>query len=165
MATTRHHKYLTFMLAGEGYGISIQKVKEINEMMAITPIPESPSYMKGIVNLRGKIVPVIDLRERFGMTASPSTKDNRNCIIVCEIETEGKKHPTGLIVDAVSDVSEIKPDQIEENVALGARVRSDYIVGIAKVNNQVKILLNIDKVLTADEVALMQGATEEKKAS
>ena len=91
MATVRHNKYLTFMLANEGYGISIQKVKEINEMMAITPIPETPGYMKGIINLRGKIVPVIDLRERFGMAVQTDTHDPRNCIIVCEIENEKKK--------------------------------------------------------------------------
>ena len=81
----RHNKYLTFMLANEGYGIDIQKVKEINEMMAITPIPETPGYMKGIINLRGKIVPVIDLRERFGMKTDADDKEARNCIIVCEI--------------------------------------------------------------------------------
>lgn len=85
MANIRHHKYLTFMLSNEGYGIDIQKVKEINEMMTITPIPESPQYMKGIINLRGKIIPVIDLRERFGMSTSAAGKDARNCIIVVEI--------------------------------------------------------------------------------
>lgn len=144
------------MLANEGYGIDIQKVKEINEMMAITPIPESPQYMKGIINLRGRIIPVIDLRERFGMAVTVGSKDQRNCIIVVEIETDSTKHATGLIVDAVSEVCEIKPEQIEENVVLGARVRSDYICGIAKINDQVKILLNIDKVLSADEVATLQ---------
>jgi purine-binding chemotaxis protein CheW len=156
MANTRHNKYLTFMLANEGYGIDIQKVREINEMMAITPIPEAPPYMKGIINLRGKIIPVIDLRERFGMIAAPSTKDNRNCIIVVEIETSVGKHSTGLIVDAVSDVSEIKPDQIEANVELCAGVSANYITGIARVNNQVKILLNIDKVLSSDVVESIQ---------
>jgi len=156
MATVRHDKYLTFMLASEGYGISIQKVKEINEMMAITPIPESPGYMKGVINLRGKIIPVIDLRERFGMSTSSGTADQRNCIIVCEIETASGKHATGLIVDSVSEVCEIKPEWIEENVVLGARVRSDYILGIAKINEQVKILLNIDKVLSSDETEAIQ---------
>lgn len=164
MATnTRHNKYLTFMLSNEGYGIDIQKVKEINEMMAITPIPETPSYMKGIINLRGRIIPVIDLRLRFGMTPAASGKDARNCIVVCEIVTEKGKHATGLIVDAVSEVCEIKPDQIEENVVLGAKVRSDYIMGIAKVNNQVKILLNIDKVLSSDEVDTIHTAAATTK--
>ncbi len=162
MANVRHNKYLTFMLADEGYGISIQKVKEINEMMAITPIPESPAYMKGIINLRGRIIPVIDLRERFGMTTTSGGADQRNCIIVCEIQTASGNHPTGLIVDSVSEVCEIKPEWIEENVVLGARVRSDYILGIAKVNDQVKILLNIDKVLSADETEAMQEVAKEK---
>jgi purine-binding chemotaxis protein CheW len=92
------------------------------------------------------------------MTASASTADKRNCIIVCEIANEKGKHATGLIVDAVSEVCEIKPEQIEENVVLGAKVRTDYISGIAKVNNQVKILLNIDKVLSAEEVDTIQSA-------
>ena len=156
MANTRHNKYLTFMLSSEGYGIDIQKVKEINEMMAITPIPESPGYMKGIINLRGKIIPVIDLRERFGMATGE--RDKRNCIIVVEMQAESAKHSTGLIVDAVSEVCEIKPEQIEENVILGSRVRSDYIRGIAKIGEQVKILLNIDRVLTANEVEAIQDA-------
>lgn len=164
MANIKHNKFLTFMLANEGYGITIQKVKEINEMMTITPLPETPSYMKGIINLRGKIIPVIDLRERFGMTAAAGSKDQRNCIVVCEIESSTGKHPTGLIVDAVSEVCEIKPEQIEENVLLGTKVRSDYILGIAKVNNQVKILLNIDKVLSADEVSEMAEAATAAKA-
>jgi purine-binding chemotaxis protein CheW len=163
MANTRHNKYLTFMLASEGYGIDIQKVREINEMMTITPIPEAPPYMKGIINLRGKIIPVIDLRERFGMIAAASTKDNRNCIIVVEIEASAGKHSTGLIVDAVSDVSEIKPEQIETNVELGTGVSSNYITGIARVNNQVKILLNIDKVLSADDVATIQDAVAQTR--
>jgi purine-binding chemotaxis protein CheW len=155
---TQHNKFLTFMLSNEGYGIHIQKVKEINEMMSITPIPETPSYMKGIINLRGRIIPVIDLRLRFGM--STGVADSRNCIVVVEIETEGKRHATGLIVDAVSEVCEIKPEQIEENVILGAKVRSDYILGIAKLGEQVKILLNIDKVLSSDEVAAIQTAAQ-----
>jgi purine-binding chemotaxis protein CheW len=164
MANTRHNKYLTFMLANEGYGIDIQKVREINEMMPITPIPETPAYMKGIINLRGKIIPVIDLRERFGMAVTAGSGDNRNCIIVAEIQNEAAKHSTGLIVDAVSEVCEIKPEQIEENVVLGSNVRSDYIRGIAKVNNQVKVLLNIDKVLSAEEVATIHEAAAAKDA-
>lgn len=158
MANVRHNKYLTFMLANEGYGIDIQKVKEINEMMAITHLPETPQYMKGVINLRGKVVPVIDLRERFGLPVAPASAEQRNCIVVCEFEADGHKHSTGLIVDAVSEVCEIKPENIEEKPALGAQVRSDYINGIAKVGGQMKILLNIDKVLSADEMAELQSA-------
>jgi purine-binding chemotaxis protein CheW len=159
MATIRHDKYLTFLLANEGYGIDIQKVKEINEMMPITPIPESPEYMKGIVNLRGKIIPIIDLRKRFGF---PRAGDGeKGCIIVVEIQSGNSKHSTGLIVDGVSEVCEIKAEQIEENVVLGSRVRSDYIRGIAKLGDQVKILLNIDKVLTSEEVASIQESAKQ----
>jgi len=159
MATIRHDKYLTFMLANEGYGIDIQKVKEINEMMPITPIPEAPSYMKGIVNLRGKIIPIIDLRERFGFSKGDGSE--KGCIIVVEIQSNSGKHSTGLIVDGVSEVCEIKAEQIEENVVLGARVRSDYIRGIAKLGDQVKILLNIDRVLTSEEVASIQASASQ----
>jgi len=160
---TKHSKYLTFMLAKEGYGIDIQKVKEINEMVNITPIPETPGYMKGIINLRGRIIPVIDLRERFGMRVPEDVL--RSCIIVCEIESKGEIRLTGLIVDQVSEVCEIKEEMVEKNVALGATVKSDYITGIAKVNDEVKILRNINKVLGADELEEIHVAAEENKAS
>lgn len=159
MTSARHNKYLTFMLANEGYGIDIQGVREINEMMSITPIPEAPPFMKGIVNLRGKIIPVIDLRERFGMTAKANTKDNHNCIVVVETQVSGGKHSTGLIVDTVNEVCEIKPEQIEEKVELGARVSSDYITGIAKISDQVIILLNMEKVLEAGAERTLHEST------
>ena len=159
MANTRINKYLTFMLANEGYGIDIQRVKEINEMMAITPIPETPGYMKGVINLRGKVVPVIDLRERFGVRAATGA-EVRNCIVVCEFDADGQKHSTGLIVDGVSEVCEIKPENIEEKPALGTQVHSEYILGIAKVGGQMKILLNIEKVLSAEEFAKISASTK-----
>ncbi len=158
MANTRINKYLTFMLANEGYGIDIQRTKEINELMPITPIPESPGYVKGVINLRGKVIPVIDLRERFGMKATEASKDQRHCIVICEIEAAGTKHLTGLIVDAVSEVAEIKPENIEQHVALGAHVKAEYIQGIAKVGAHMIILLDIDKVLSADEMAQITKA-------
>jgi len=148
------------MLAKEGYGIDIHKVKEINEMVTITPIPQSPSYMKGIINLRGKIIPVIDLRERFAMSIEGI---ERSCIIVCEIKSKGEIRPTGLIVDSVSEVTEIKEEMIEKNVALGAAVDSEYIKGIAKINDEVKILLNIDKVLGVHELDEIHEAAEDSK--
>ena len=145
-------KHLTFVLGREHYGVPVLKVREIIRLCDITPVPQMPEYIKGVLNLRGKIIPVIDLRERFGMTAKASTKDNRNCIVVVETQVSGGKHSTGLIVDAVNEVCEIKPQQVEEKVELGARVSSDYITGIAKINNQVIILLNIEKVLSAEAV-------------
>lgn len=158
MANTRINKYLTFMLANEGYGIDIQRIKEINELMPITPIPESPASVKGVINLRGKVIPVIDLRERFGLKAG--SKDQRTCIVICEMETAGTKHLTGLIVDAVSEVAEIKPENIEPHVALGAHVRAEYIQGIAKVGAHMIILLDINKVLEAGEFEKIHTAAK-----
>jgi purine-binding chemotaxis protein CheW len=146
-------KYLTFTLAGEEYGISILKVKEIIGMMAITTVPQTPPYVKGVINLRGKVIPVVDLRRKFGMDSMEYTE--RTCIIVVEIAGAARTIPMGIVVDSVSEVLNIKSGDIEETPSFGNRLDTDYILGMAKVGGSVKILLDIDRVMNADERAAL----------
>jgi purine-binding chemotaxis protein CheW len=138
-------KYLTFALGREEYGIGILKVKEIIGILPITPVPRTPGYMKGVINLRGKVIPVVDLRLKFGMEAAEQTE--RTCVIVVEVSQPGGAVLTGIMVDSVSEVLNVKAGDIEEAPDFGAKLETDYILGLAKMNGGVKILLQIDKVL------------------
>lgn len=149
-------KYLTFTLAEEEYGIGILKVKEIIGMMAITTVPQTPDFVKGVINLRGKVIPVMDLRLRFGMEAIDY--NDRTCIIVVEIEGSAGTIHIGIVVDSVSEVLNIKGEDIEETPTFGAKLNTDYILGMAKMENSVKILLDIDRVLNENEVLLLENA-------
>ncbi len=149
-------KYLTFSLADEEYGIGILKVKEIIGMMPITLVPQTPSFVKGVINLRGKVIPVVDLRLKFGMDAMGYTE--RTCIIVVEIAGDVGSIMMGIVVDSVSEVIHVKNDDIEETPTFGTKLNTDYILGVAKTNGEVKILLDIDRVLTAREISLLDKA-------
>jgi len=142
-------KYLTFSLAGEEYGISILKVKEIIGIMAITPVPQTPGYVKGVINLRGKVIPVIDLRLKFEMESADYTE--RTCIIVVEISAADRKIMMGIVVDSVSEVLNIKLGEIADTPTFGAKMDTAYILGMAKMGGGVKILLDIDRVLSSQE--------------
>jgi len=146
-------KYLTFALAGEEYGISIMKTQEIIAMMKITTIPQTPEFLKGVINLRGKVIPVVDLRLRFGMEAIDYT--DRTCVIVVEIEGQAGSVLMGIAVDSVSEVLDIKGEDIEDTPTFGTKLNTEDILGMAKVEGGVKILLDIDRVLCADEVILL----------
>src|SRR5271157_6656608 len=149
----REGKYLTFSLKGEEYGIVILKVKEIIGIMNITPIPQTPPYVKGVINLRGKVIPVIDLRLRFGMEESAYTE--RTCIVVVEIDGTDSKLHIGVVVDSVSEVLNIKGGDIEDTPSFGTTLKTDYILGMAKTGGAVKILLDIDRVLSNSEICLL----------
>ncbi|PLX50089.1 MAG: chemotaxis protein CheW [Desulfobulbaceae bacterium] len=151
-ATINHAgKYLTFVLAEESYGIPILKVKEIIGMMKITEMPQMPSFMKGVVNLRDHIIPIIDLRQKFAMP--PADYTERTCIIVIEAErSEQQARTIGIIVDGVSEVVNIKEEQIEPAPAFAKDNDNRYILGMAKVDDDVKILLEIDKTLSSSEI-------------
>ena len=149
--TIKTGKYLTFTLGDETYGIGILKAKEIIGMMTITSVPRTPAFIKGVINLRGKVIPVMDLRLKFGMGEIPYT--DRTCIIVVEIDSDDGTVLIGIVVDAVSEVLNIVKEDIEETPAFGTKLDTDYILGMAKTENSVKILLNIDKVLSSDEIA------------
>lgn len=151
-ASEKESKYLTFALAEEEYGIGILKVKEIIGMMAITSVPQTPPFVKGVINLRGKVIPVVDLRLKFGMQEMAYTE--RTCIIVVEIAGEGRgtvNTQMGIVVDAVSEVLNIKAEDVEETPTFGAALNTDFILGMAKMDGGVKILLDIDKVLSRQE--------------
>jgi purine-binding chemotaxis protein CheW len=141
-------KYLTFHLAGEDYGIGILKVREIIGLSSITPVPQTPPCVKGVINLRGQVIPVVDLRLKFGMPGLDYT--DRTSIIVVEVRGEAGRTPIGLVVDAVSEVVYVKAEDVENIPALGPRVDTNYILGLAKSENGVKILLDIDRVLSAE---------------
>ena len=149
-------KYLTFSLAGEEYGIGILKVKEIIGMMPITTVPRTPGFVKGVINLRGKVIPVVDLRRKFEIEEIAYT--DRTCIIVVEIKGQTGPVLTGIVVDSVSEVLNIKAADIEETPSFGVKLNTDYILGMAKMNGGVKILLDIDKVLSEKETALLEQA-------
>ena len=151
--TIKTGKYLTFMLAEETYGIGILKVKEIIGMMPITSVPRTPEFVKGVINLRGKVIPVVDLRLKFTMDAADYT--DRTCIIVVEIDSDTGTVLIGIVVDAVSEVLNIKAEEIEETPAFGSKLNTDYILGMAKMEGGVKILLDIDKVLSTREIEML----------
>lgn len=139
-------KFLTFQLQDEEYGLEILKVWEILGLLEITSVPQTPDYVRGVVNLRGQVIPVVDLRLKFGMDEVEYSK--RTCIIVVDV----KGVMMGIVVDTVSEVMEINSDSIEETPSFGTKLSTDYILGMGKVNGGVKILLDIDKVLTTDEM-------------
>jgi len=154
--TDKEGKYLTFSLAGEEYGIGILKVKEIIGMLPITVVPQTPAYIKGVINLRGKVIPVIDLRLKFGLAAAQFTE--RTCIIVVEIAGTGRTILMGIVVDSVSEVLNIKAADIEATPSFGAKLNTDYILGMAKTGGSIKILLDIDKILSAEELQAADSA-------
>jgi purine-binding chemotaxis protein CheW len=141
----REGKYLTFKLGREEYGIEILKVREIIGYMAITAVPRAPEYIKGVINLRGQVIPVLDLRSRFGMDAAEVTE--QTCIIVADVSQRGRRFNAGLVVDQVQEVLDIAGDHIEDAPQFGNDVQTDIILGIGKINDTIKILLDIDKVL------------------
>ena len=147
-------KYLTFALASEEYGIGVMKVKEIIGLMPVTPVPRTPDFVLGVINLRGKVIPIIDLRLRFGMESVEST--DRTCVIVVEISGPSGPVMVGVVVDSVSDVLNIKEDDIQGELAFGASLDTEYIFGMAKIENGVKILVDIDKVLNSGELTLIE---------
>ena len=138
-------KRLIFKLSEEEYGIEIMKVKEIIGLMEITNVPQMPEYIRGVINLRGNVIPVVDLRSRFGMT--PTEDTDETCIIVVDAAQNGESSLTGILVDTVSEVLEIAANQIEETPSFGASLNTGFIMGMARVGDEVKILLDIIKVL------------------
>jgi purine-binding chemotaxis protein CheW len=143
-------KFLTFFLAGEEYGIEILSVHEIIGMMPITCVPGTPDHICGIINLRGKIIPIVDLRRKFGMESKAQTSET--CIIV--VHVQGVE--VGTVVDRVSEVLNIAAEDIEPAPSFGMDVNTDYILGIGKSQSKVKILLNIDRVISADQMVQLQ---------
>jgi len=146
-------KLLTFSLGDEGYGVSILKVKELIGMLDITPVPKTPVFIKGVINLRGKIIPIMDLRVKFGMTEKEYNE--RTCIIVIEVQINGTQKLLGVVVDMVSEVVTISDEQIEPPPEYGTTSEHNFILGIGKIKDRVVIILDIEEVFLCDEVLKM----------
>jgi len=144
-------KYLTFRLGEEDFGLEILKVQEIIGMQEITSIPRTPAYVKGVINLRGKVIPVMDLRLKFGMEEAEVSR--KTCIIVVQVRGEMGDIIMGIVVDEVSEVLEISGREIEPAPTFGTRINTDFVLGMAKTESAVKILLDLDRVLTQQDIA------------
>lgn len=149
-ATSRVGKYLTFFLAGEEYGLEILKVSEIIGMQPVTRVPRMPEFVRGVINLRGKVIPITDLRRKFGMDVEGQED---SCIIV--VQMQGVQ--TGIVVDSVSEVVAITDADIEDAPSFGAGIRTEFLLGIGKAGGRVKLLLDIDKVLATSELDALQS--------
>ena len=146
-------KYLTFIIGRESYAIPVLKVREIIRLTNITTVPQMPDYIRGVINLRGKIIPVMDLRLRFGFAAAAASAE-QNCIVVVQVKNPaGQATAMGLVVDAVEEVAQLATADIEETPDFGAQVDTEYILGMAKIKGAVKALLDIDKVIGGETVA------------
>ena len=146
----RAGKYLTFHLANEEFGIRVLKVREIMGLLEITAVPQTPAHIKGVINLRGKVVPVIDLRLKFGLDAAEYTQ--RTCIIVTQVQGESGLVLMGIVVDGVSEVLNLTAQEIEDTPDFGEEITGQYLLGMAKVKDKVKILLDIDRVLSTQDL-------------
>ena len=145
------HQFLTFTLGSEMFAVGTLSVKEIIEYGQLTEVPMMPAFIRGVINLRGAVVPVIDLSVRFGRSATQITR--RTCIVIIEVPTGEEKHDIGVVVDTVSEVLEIPAGEIEPSPAFGAKIRTDFIQGMGKVNGKFVILLDVGRVLSVDEIA------------
>jgi len=146
----RAGKYLTFQLGSEEFAIQVLRVREIMGVQEITAVPQTASYVKGVINLRGKVIPVVDLRLKFGLPEMEYTQ--RTCIIVVQVQAAAEKLPIGVIVDAVSEVLTLQASEIEDTPDFGNGVATPYLLGMAKIKGKVKILLDIDRVLSAQDL-------------
>ena len=152
-------QYLTFFLADEEYAVNIQKVKEIIEYSSITKVPKVPRWIRGVINLRGNVVPVVDLAVRFGLDERPTTKTT--CIVIVEVQQDTENTVMGVIADAVNQVIELNGQDIEEPPAFGTRVRLEYLAGMGKLGKKFALILNIDRVLSAAELLTVAGLPNE----
>lgn len=151
-------QYLTFILGKEVYGLEILKVQEIIGMTTVTNVPRTPSFLRGVINLRGKVIPVVDLRAKFGMESQEDT--NLTCIIVVQVSRDNQQVTMGVIVDEVAEVVDIRSDQIEPPPTLGTSSQTEFISSMGKVGSKVVILLDTDKVLSWNELDAVSQATE-----
>ncbi|MCX5810782.1 MAG: chemotaxis protein CheW [Proteobacteria bacterium] len=157
-------QYLTFQLGEEVFGVDVTHVREILEFTTVTKVPRTPEFMRGVINLRGSVVPVLDMRLKFGMTRTDKTVDT--CIIVVEVSYEGETTILGALVDSVQEVFELEPDQIEPAPRIGIQLKTEFIRGMGKRDDRFIIILDIDKVFSSEELTFIEGMGnpgEEKK--
>lgn len=151
---TETTQYLTFKLEHEVFALEISKVREVLDYTAVTKVPQTPDFMLGVINLRGSVVPVVDMRLKFGMTKTETTVNT--CIIIVEIELDGETTILGALADSVQEVIELDPEQIEPPPRIGTRLKTKFIKGMGKRDNEFIIILDIDKVFSVEELAIAQ---------
>ncbi len=151
-------QYLTFRLGEEVFGLDVGKAREILDMTTITKVPRTPEFLRGVINLRGNVVPVVDMRLKFGMATVENTVDT--CIIVTEVTLDGETTVLGALVDSVQEVFDLEPGQIEPAPRIGTRLRTEFLQGMGKRDGKFIMLLDVDKVFSCDELSLVQDAGE-----
>jgi purine-binding chemotaxis protein CheW len=159
---TETMQYLTFKLSDEVFALEISKVREVLDHTSVTKVPQTPAFMLGVINLRGSVVPVVDMRLKFGMSKTEATVNT--CIIIVEIDLDGEGTVLGALVDSVQEVLDLDPDQIEPPPRMGTRLKSGFIKGMGKRDHTFIMILNIDKVFTSDELAIVQDMNTEATA-
>jgi purine-binding chemotaxis protein CheW len=159
---TEISQYLTFKLEDEVFALDIAKVREVLDFTLIAKVPQTPDFMLGVINLRGTVAPVVDMRLKFGMTRTDTTVNT--CIIIVEIEIDGEDTVLGALVDSVQEVMDLDPDQIEPAPRIGTRLNTKFIKGMGKRDNHFIIILDIDKVFSSDELAMARDMGEESAA-
>ena len=155
---TETSQYLTFKLEEEVFALDISKVREVLDFTEVTKVPETPDFMLGVINLRGSVVPVVDMRLKFGMSRTEKTVNT--CIIIVEVELDGETAVLGALADSVQEVMDLDPDQIEPPPRIGTRLKSSFIKGMGKKDNCFIIILEIDKVFSADDLAMTREISE-----
>jgi purine-binding chemotaxis protein CheW len=158
VAAEPQQQFLTFLLGGEPFAINILVIKEIIEYGNLTTVPLMPDFIRGVLNLRGQVLPVIDLAARFGR--APADVARRTCIVIIEMDNDGEKQDVGVVVDSVSEVMDIAQTAIQPSPAFGAKIRADFIEGMVEVAGRFIIILNVDRVLSLDEMALLASLEE-----
>lgn len=153
--TEQMNQYLTFMLDDEVFALEISKVREVLDFSDVTKVPQTPDFMRGVINLRGSVVPVVDMRLKFGMGSAETTVNT--CIIIVEVIMDGEASVLGALVDSVQEVLDMEPDQIEPPPRIGTKLNTEFIRGMGKHNEHFVIILDIDKVFSADEICLLQA--------
>lgn len=149
-AITETRQYLTFQLADEVFAVEVAKVREILEFTSITKVPQTPDFMRGVINLRGSVVPVMDMRLKFGLPETEKTVNT--CIIVVEVDHEGETIIIGALADSVQEVFELEPDQVEPAPRIGTKLNTDFLLGMGKHDGQFIMILDIDRTFTGDEI-------------
>jgi purine-binding chemotaxis protein CheW len=147
-------QYVTFGLGGELFGVEVTRAREILSEVPVTRVPQTPDYLLGVINLRGQVVPVVDLRVKMGLSHAEKTRDS--CIIVMEVQVDGEPLTVGGLADSVREVLELRDDQIEPPPRMGTKLRTEFIAGMGKVDEQFLILLEIDRVFSSEELAIVQ---------
>ncbi len=159
---TETAQYLTFKLDGEVFALDITKVREVLDFTTVTKVPRTPEFMRGVINLRGSVVPVVDLRLKFGMTKTEKTVNT--CVIIVEVAVDNETTVLGALADSVQEVMDLEPDHIEPAPKIGTRLNTEFIKGMGKRDSNFVIILDVDKIFSTDELALVQ-ATREKSAA